>query len=130
MNKSADSASPERVSLDQVMRIAELAQLELTPAEQQGMLRDLNSIVGYVDQLNELNTGDVPAMAQVGELLELEPRSHNRDVGHPAPEIPDPAQSSALREDRLRPSLDRSAVMGQAPDSDGTYFKVPKVIER
>lgn len=123
MSNSSESNSTERVSLEQVLRVADLAQLELTAAEQQEMLRDLNSVLGYVDQLNELNTAEVPAMAQVGELLELEPTSQKRDVGHPA-------GGSALREDTLRPSLDRATVMGQAPDSDGTYFKVPKVIER
>lgn len=106
------------VSLDQVLRVSELAQLELTAAEQQSMLRDLNSILGYVAQLNELDTKDVPAMAQVGEVLQ---GTVDREQG---------AGSGALREDVLRESLDRAEVMAEAPETDGTYFKVPKVIER
>lgn len=113
------SVPGERVTLEQVLRVAELAQLELTPAEQQEMLRDLNSILGHVAQLNELNTTDVPAMAQVSELL------RGNSTGGTATE-----RDSALRDDTARPSLERTAVMAQAPETDGTYFKVPKVIER
>ncbi|HWF67836.1 MAG TPA: Asp-tRNA(Asn)/Glu-tRNA(Gln) amidotransferase subunit GatC [Acidobacteriaceae bacterium] len=113
------SVPGERVTLDQVLRVAELAQLELTPAEQQEMLRDLNSILGHVAQLNELNTTDVPAMAQMSELL------RGNSTSGKATE-----RDSALRDDVARPSLERTAVMAQAPETDGTYFKVPKVIER
>lgn len=107
--------SVERVSLEQVLRVAELAQLELTPEEQREMLRDLNSILGHVAQLNELDTADVPAMAQVSEMLR---------EGTTTPD------GDRLREDTRRPSLDRAVVMLEAPETDGTYFKVPKVIER
>lgn len=118
MSNSGASSPAGNVSLDQVLRVAELAHLELTTDEQQSMLRDLNSILGYVAQLNELDTQDVPAMAQVAEVL-----------GGPAPDGPK-TENPALRDDVLRPSLDRAEVMAQAPESDGTYFKVPKVIER
>jgi aspartyl-tRNA(Asn)/glutamyl-tRNA(Gln) amidotransferase subunit C len=37
---------------------------------------------------------------------------------------------ASLRKDEVRPSLDRAAVMAEAPESDGRFFKVPKVIER
>ena len=113
MDNSNDSSSTERVSLDQVLRVAELAQLALTSEEQTEMLRDLNSILGYVAELNELDTTDVPAMAQVSEMLR-----GGSDI------------SDRLREDGLRTSLDRKTVMASAPETDGTYFKVPKVIER
>lgn len=106
--------TPERVSLDQVLRVAELAQLALTSEEEAGMLRDLNSILGHVAQLNELDTANVPAMAQVSDLLGA------TDSGY----------GGALRCDSPRASLDRTVVMAAAPESDGTYFKVPKVIER
>ena len=98
------------VSLEDVRRVAELANLELTPEEEPRMQRDLNSILGYVAQLSELNTEDVPPMAQVGELLG--------------------EGDSSLRIDEVRPSLDRAAVMAAAPETDGRFFKVPKVIER
>ena len=109
-----NDTATERVTLDQVLRVAELAQLALTPAEETEMLRDLNSILGHVAQLNELDTHDVPAMAQVNELLGA------KDGGY----------GEALRKDSPRASLDRAAVMAEAPETDGTYLKVPKVIER
>jgi aspartyl-tRNA(Asn)/glutamyl-tRNA(Gln) amidotransferase subunit C len=64
--------------------------------------------------LNELDTTGVPSMAQVGEMLGglLQ------------------AGGEALRVDEVRPSLNRAAVMAAAPETDGRFFKVPKVIER
>jgi aspartyl-tRNA(Asn)/glutamyl-tRNA(Gln) amidotransferase subunit C len=102
------------VSIDEVRRVAELANLELTAEEEPRMQRDLNAILGHIAQLNELDTAGVPAMAQVGEMLEAE-----RELA-----------GAGLRADGVRPSLDRAAVMTAAPESDGRFFKVPKVIER
>src|SRR5271169_1686524 len=102
------------VSMDDVLRVAELANLELTTDEVPRMRRDLNAILGHIAQLNELDTKDVPAMAQVGEML-----GGNVD-----------SAGAPLRADVVRPSLDRTAVMACAPESDGRFFKVPKVIER
>jgi aspartyl-tRNA(Asn)/glutamyl-tRNA(Gln) amidotransferase subunit C len=94
-----------------VERVAELAHLELTADETAGMLKDLNAILGYVAELNELDTTGVVPLAQVSELQSA------RSDGE-------------LRGDVVRPSLERSAVMPQAPETDQTFFKVPKVIER
>jgi aspartyl-tRNA(Asn)/glutamyl-tRNA(Gln) amidotransferase subunit C len=102
------------VTMDEVRRVAELANLELTAEEEPRMQRDLNAILGYIAQLNELDTAGVAPMAQVGEVLGglLEDRGER------------------LRGDEVRPSLDRAAVMASAPETDGRFFKVPKVIER
>jgi len=102
------------VSLDDVSHVADLANLELTPAELPRMVKDLNAILGHIAELNELNTEDVPPMAQVSEALGLAPA----------------ASGESLRRDEVRPSLDRAKVMGEAPETDGRFFKVPKVIER
>ena len=102
------------VSMDEVLRVAELANLELTSEEVPHMQRDLNAILGHIAQLNELDTSGVPAMAQVGEMLGAEAE----------------LTGASLRVDAVRPSLDRKAVMAAAPESDGRFFKVPKVIER
>jgi aspartyl-tRNA(Asn)/glutamyl-tRNA(Gln) amidotransferase subunit C len=102
------------VSVEDVRRVAELANLELTPEEEPRMQRDLNAVLGYIAELNELDTAGVPAMAQVGEMLGLE----------------EPKRGETLRADEVRPSLDRTAVMAAAPETDGRFFKVPKVIER
>jgi aspartyl-tRNA(Asn)/glutamyl-tRNA(Gln) amidotransferase subunit C len=102
------------VSMDEVLRVAELANLDLTAEEVPRMQRDLNAILGYIAQLNELDTAGVPAMAQVGEILGATPE----------------LTGASLRVDAVRPSLERKAVMAAAPESDGRFFKVPKVIER
>jgi aspartyl-tRNA(Asn)/glutamyl-tRNA(Gln) amidotransferase subunit C len=104
---------PDRVSVDDLRRVAELANLELTATEEVSMSRDLNSILDHVAQLNELDTSSVPPMAQVSEILAGAALS-----------------SSVLRDDKETPCLDRELVMAGAPDSDGVYFRVPKVIER
>lgn len=106
-------SNEERVSLKEVLRVAELAQLELAAAERTEMLRDLNSILGHVAELNELDTADVPAMTQMNAVV-----------------TEGAALESGLRVDAARESLDRKTVMAEAPETDGTYFKVPKVIER
>ena len=54
-----------KVTDKDVAYVAELANLELTGEERTEMLRDLNSILEYIDRLNELDTSDVPPMAQV-----------------------------------------------------------------
>jgi aspartyl-tRNA(Asn)/glutamyl-tRNA(Gln) amidotransferase subunit C len=102
------------VTVEDVRRVAELANLELTAKEEPRMQRDLNAILGHISQLNELDTVGVPPMAQVGEML--------GGLVHRRGEM--------LRTDEVRPSLDRAAVMASAPETDGRFFKVPKVIER
>jgi aspartyl-tRNA(Asn)/glutamyl-tRNA(Gln) amidotransferase subunit C len=98
-----------KVTVNDVDRVAELAHLELTPDESAHMLTDLNAILDYVAELNELDTSGVAPLAQVSELGDF--------VSQPRP-------------DQVVPSLDRAAVMPQAPESDKVFFKVPKVIER
>ena len=110
-------ADKERVSGEDVRRVAELANVELTTEEETRMRRDLNAILDYVAQLGELDTHEVAPMAQVSEVLAGE--------GERLTET-----SSVLRADEPRPCLDRAVVMATAPETDGTYFKVPKVIER
>jgi aspartyl-tRNA(Asn)/glutamyl-tRNA(Gln) amidotransferase subunit C len=102
------------VTTDEVLRVAELANLDLTADEVPRMQRDLNAILGHIAQLNELDTADVPPMAQVGEVLGAEAE----------------LTGANLRVDAVRPSLDRKAVMAAAPETDGRFFKVPKGIER
>lgn len=100
----------QRVTVDEVRRVAELASLELTANEETRMQRDLNAILDYVAQLNELDTSKIEPMAQVSEVLG--------------------GSSAALRADKQLPSLPRERVMVSAPETDGSFFKVPKVIER
>ncbi len=100
-----------KVTVSDVERVAELANLELQPEESKGMLQDLNAILDYIAELNELDTAGVVPLAQVSELDGA-------------------AATNTLRPDATVASLPRDAVMRQAPESDRVFFKVPKVIER
>ena len=108
------SSETVRVSLEDVRHVADLANLELTAEELPRMARDLDAVLGYIDQLNELDTSSVPAMAQAAEALGLEPA----------------LAGETLRRDQVRSSVVRALVMAEAPETDGRFFKVPKVIER
>ena len=110
------------VSEQDVAYVSELANLELTAPERERMVRDLNSILEYMDRLNRLDTANVEPMAQVSD----------RYGGHASRQGSE-RFAYADREDihnGLRESLPHEVAMGNAPESDGTFFKVPKVIER
>ncbi len=96
-----------RITDQDVAYVADLANLELTAEERNRMVRDLNSILDYIDRLNELDTANVPPMAQTALQA-----------------------AGALRDDELRPCLPREAALANAPESDGNFFEVPKVIEK
>jgi len=75
------------------------------------MVGDLNSILGHIQMLNELGTSNVEPMAQVSVQ----------------------SKGGAMREDileGLRKSLPHDVALANAPETDGTFFEVPKVIER
>jgi aspartyl-tRNA(Asn)/glutamyl-tRNA(Gln) amidotransferase subunit C len=99
-----------KVTEKDVAYVAELANLELSPEERARMLRDLNSILAYVDRLSELDIDMVEPMAQPSDRLGL-----------------------AIRDDikeGLRKSLPHDEAIANALETEGTFFVVPKVIER
>jgi aspartyl-tRNA(Asn)/glutamyl-tRNA(Gln) amidotransferase subunit C len=111
-----------KVTDKDVAYVADLANLELTEPERAGMLRDLNSILGYVDRLNELDTSDVPPMAQVSDRYGVDQAKQGTE-----------RFAYATREDvpeGLRKSLPHEVALENAPDADDNFFRVPKVIER
>jgi aspartyl-tRNA(Asn)/glutamyl-tRNA(Gln) amidotransferase subunit C len=97
-----------------VAYVAELAHLELVEAERARMVKDLNSILGYIDRLNQLDTANVEPMAQVASRY----GGDSQDF------------ANAMRPDEPRPCLAHDEALQNAPKSDGVFFKVPKVIER
>lgn len=99
--------------------MADLANLELTGEEPTRLLRDLNSILEYVDELNALDTSNVPPMSQVLATGDMERNA----AGFGCVSRDDILEG-------LRKSLPREIALANAPDSDGTFFRVPKVIER
>jgi aspartyl-tRNA(Asn)/glutamyl-tRNA(Gln) amidotransferase subunit C len=111
-----------KVTDKDVAYVADLANLELTADERARMLRDLNSILGYVDLLNELNTDAVEPMAQVSDRYGVDQSKQGSERFAYA--------ARADLKEGLRPSLPHEEAMQNAPETDGTFFEVPKVIER
>ena len=111
-----------KVTDKDVAYVADLANLELTPEERTGMLRDLNSILDYIDCLNELDTSDVQPMVQVSDRYGVVEQKQGSE-----------RFAYASREDvleGLRKSLPHDEALSNAPDADEDFFRVPKVIER
>jgi aspartyl-tRNA(Asn)/glutamyl-tRNA(Gln) amidotransferase subunit C len=111
-----------KVKEKDVAYVADLGNLELSAEERTRMVRDLNSILGHIDSLNELDTTNVQPMAQVSDRYGVDQLKQGSE-----------RFAYASREDvleGLRKSLPHDVALENAPDSDGTFFKVPKVIER
>ena len=111
-----------KVTEHDVNYVADLANLQLSGEERAGMVRDLNSVLGYIDRLNELDTSNVEPMAQVSDRYGVDDSRQGSE-----------RFAYANREDvveGLRKSLTQELALANAPDADGTFFRVPKVIER
>ena len=86
------------------------------------MVRDLNSILGHIDTLEKLDTSNIEPMAQVSDRYGVDQSKRGSE-----------RFAYASREDvleGLRKSLPRQEALENATDSDGIFFRVPKVIER
>jgi aspartyl-tRNA(Asn)/glutamyl-tRNA(Gln) amidotransferase subunit C len=111
-----------KVTDKDVAYVADLANLELTEEERSRMLRDLNSILEYVARLSEFDTESVAPMAQVSDRYGVDESRQGSD-----------RFAYASRDDvhnGLRESLPHEVALKNAPETDGTFFEVPKVIER
>lgn len=92
------------IDREQVHKVANLARLEMTVEEEEQIASQMNNILEYFEQLSELDTTDV------------QPTTRAIDV------------SNVTRADELRPYPDREAILKEAPDQDGDFFKVPKIM--
>jgi len=110
-----------KVTEKDVAYVAELANLELTTDERTCMVRDLNSILDHVDLLNKLDTSNVAPMTQVSDRYGVDQAEGSQRFTY--------ASREDIREG-LRKSLAQEVALQNAPDGDGTFFRVPKVIER
>jgi aspartyl-tRNA(Asn)/glutamyl-tRNA(Gln) amidotransferase subunit C len=111
-----------KVTEKDVTYVSDLANLELSAEERTGMVRDLNSILDYIDRLNQLDTSKVEPMVQVSDCYGVDESKHGSERFR-----------YAYRGDGiegLRKSLSQEVALANAPDADGTFFRVPKVIER
>jgi aspartyl-tRNA(Asn)/glutamyl-tRNA(Gln) amidotransferase subunit C len=92
------------LSREQVEKVSLLGRLRLTSDELEMMTTQLGAIVGYVEQLSELNTDDVQPMSHPLEMFNV------------------------FRPDEPRPSVDRATMLANAPHADGEYYLVPAVL--
>jgi aspartyl-tRNA(Asn)/glutamyl-tRNA(Gln) amidotransferase subunit C len=93
-----------KISVEEVRHVANLARLELGEGEELRMTEQMNSILSYMDKLNELDTRDISATTHAIQL------------------------ENVSREDQVNSSLDRTHALHNAPQNDGVNFVVPKVI--
>jgi aspartyl-tRNA(Asn)/glutamyl-tRNA(Gln) amidotransferase subunit C len=96
--------SPANITQDEVLRIARLARLSPSPEQAVALATDLNRILEYVAQLEQVDTAHVEA-------------------------TPSLVRAAQLREDALVPSLDRAEALAAAPASHEGGFAVPRVLE-
>ncbi len=92
------------ISKEEVRHIAKLARLEFTEEEEEVLADDMSRILDYMDMLNELDTSKV------------EPMTHVLDLAH------------VVRTDSVEKRISQEDALKNAPDTDGEYFRVPKVI--
>lgn len=95
----------DAITRDQVLHVAQLANLALEEQELEAMTRELGAILRYMDKLNELDTSRVPPTAQVG------------------------VDALPLRRDEPHQSLPREAVLQQAPSTAHDGFVVPAFMD-
>ena len=94
-----------KITPELVQHVAQLARLDLEPDEAAKMQSQLADILGYIGLLDELDLSDVP------------PTSHVIDI------------ANVMREDKMKPSLPVEKGLANAPEKEGTAFKVPRIIE-
>jgi aspartyl-tRNA(Asn)/glutamyl-tRNA(Gln) amidotransferase subunit C len=95
---------PEQLTRVEVVHVANLARLALSDAELDTMTKELGSILGYANEIATLDLTGVPPTA------------------HPLPLV------NVLREDVVRPSVDRAEVLANAPAAQDNRFRVPKIL--
>jgi len=94
-----------KIDIEQVKQVAKLSRLDLTEAEISQFTTQLGAILEYVEKLDQLDTSNV------------EPLAHCLPI------------NNCLREDEIKPSLGTDKTIANAPESDGQFFIVPKILE-
>ncbi len=94
-----------KITLQEVEHVARLARLDLSEPEKERVRAQLDSVLSYIDKLNELDTSSVEATSHVLPL------------------------TNVFREDEIRPSLSQEESLANAPDRHDLLFRVPKILE-
>lgn len=94
-----------KVDRDALHKIAHLARLEVRPEEEADLLNSLNGVLTWMEQLNEVDTTGIEPLTHIS------------------------AETNVLREDVVGNQLPREQALANAPQHDGQFFEVPKVLE-
>lgn len=94
-----------KIDESDIIKVAKLARLDLSPEEKDEFSRQLNGIIEYVEKINELDTSKVEAADHIVEL------------------------NNVFRKDVVKNSIDRTELEKIAPDFQEGYIVVPKIIE-
>ncbi len=94
-----------KITRREVEHVARLARLELSEEEKEQMTAQLDSILGYMEKLNQVDTSGVEPTTTVIPMV------------------------SVMREDEIRPSLTQEEALANAPDREDVFFRVPRIIE-
>ena len=94
-----------KITLEQVRYVAELARLELAPAEEERLTGQLNAILEYMGQLAEVDTAGVEATSHVLPL------------------------TNVMRDDVVHECLTTAEALANAPAAEQGHFAVPKILE-
>jgi aspartyl-tRNA(Asn)/glutamyl-tRNA(Gln) amidotransferase subunit C len=95
----------QKIDESLVRKVAKLSRLELTEAEIEEFTGQLSAILDYMEKMNELDTADI------------QPLAHCLPI------------SNRFREDCIKESLGTEKTLANAPQRDGEFFKVPKILE-
>lgn len=95
-----------KVDKETLEKVAHLARLQIKPEEEDQLLKDMGEILNWVDKLSEVDTEGV------------EPLTHMTQ------------EVNVLRADKAETTIDRTNALKNAPEQDGQFFKVPKVMKR
>ena len=94
----------KRISSDEVKKVARLARLELNESEIEQHAEQLEKILGYVKQLEKINTENIPCTTRAIEV------------------------ANVLRKDEKKDYAYVEEIIGLAPSRENKFFKVPKII--
>jgi len=94
----------ERLTRDDVLKVARLARLKLSEAEVEAFTEQLGQVLEYISLLGQLDTDEIEPLAHAADLVDV------------------------FREDEPRESLSREQALANAPSSDGAYFMVPPIL--
>ena len=95
-----------KISEQEVKRIAELSRLSLSSEELKKRTQDMNNILNYMDTLNEIDTENVEELYNVHDM------------------------NNSLREDNYESSLDKKDVLANSPNSNSDYIEVPLTVKK